>query len=181
MPLPELERVKELAVKSGFTRVGDLRVDTIRVREEVRAACADNVCRAYGSNWSCPPACGSLAECEARIRGYKTGLILQTTGLLEDSLDYESMTRIAGEHEDHCAAFAEAVKALCPSSLLLGAGACKRCKTCTYPDAPCRFPDRMITSMEAMGMVVSDVCKDNHLPYYYGPNTITYVGCALLR
>jgi hypothetical protein len=34
--------------------------------------------------------------------------------------------------------------------------------------------------MEGYGMVVSDVCRDNALPYYYGPNTITYTACALL-
>jgi hypothetical protein len=34
--------------------------------------------------------------------------------------------------------------------------------------------------MEAMGMVVSDVCRANNLPYYYGPNTLTYVGCVLV-
>jgi hypothetical protein len=35
--------------------------------------------------------------------------------------------------------------------------------------------------MEALGMIVSDVCKDNNLPYYYGPNTLTYVGCVLIE
>jgi predicted metal-binding protein len=55
------------------------------------------------------------------------------------------------------------------------------CKTCTYPDAPCRFPEKMSASMEALGMVVSDVCKDNNLPYYYGAGTLTFVGCVLLE
>jgi predicted metal-binding protein len=55
------------------------------------------------------------------------------------------------------------------------------CKTCTYPDAPCRFPEKMSASMEALGMVVSDVCKDNKLPYYYGAGTLTFVGCVLLE
>ncbi|MDR0628659.1 MAG: DUF2284 domain-containing protein [Treponema sp.] len=34
----------------------------------MRDVCAVNKCMAYGTNWSCPPACGTLEECEARIR-----------------------------------------------------------------------------------------------------------------
>ena len=34
---------------------------------------------------------------------------------------------------------------------------------------------------EAYGMVVSEVCKKNDIPYYYGPGTLTYVGCVLVE
>jgi predicted metal-binding protein len=63
----------------------------------------------------------------------------------------------------------------------MGAGACGRCEHCTFPDKPCRFPDKMTASMEAYGIVVSDVCQSNNLPYYYGNNTLTYTGCVLLE
>jgi predicted metal-binding protein len=177
------EQLRTIALSCGFSHVGDLRVDTIRTREEVRATCAINTCRAYNASWSCPPACGTLAECEARIRIYRRGILLQTTGALEDSFDYEAMTRIGGEHQEHLAAFNRHLCALSPDAraidaLLLGAGACRRCETCAYP-VPCRFPEEAFASMEAYGMVVSDVCQDNGLPYYYGPNTLTYVSCAL--
>lgn len=179
-------RLRELALGCGFTYAGELRTDTIRVRPEVRDTCATGKCNAYGKSWSCPPACGSLEECERRIRGYGGGLILQTSGALEDSLDYEGMTQISADHAKHLRAFQEALLALYPTPeadapyLLLGAGACKNCEQCSYPDSPCRFPHRMFVSMEAMGMVVSDVCQANDLPYYYGPNTLTYVGCVLV-
>ncbi|MDR3337463.1 MAG: DUF2284 domain-containing protein [Treponema sp.] len=175
------EKIKQLALASGFTHTGPLDVDTIQIREEVRAACAENKCKAYNSNWSCPPACGTLAECEAMLRKYKNGFILQTTGVLQDTLDYEEMLEIGKDHGKHIAAFREEINVLYPDSLLLGAGGCKRCEKCTYPGSPCRFPNEMIHSMEAFGMVVSDVCKNNDLPYYYGPNTLTYVGCILIE
>jgi predicted metal-binding protein len=177
----KFEAIRDLALDCGFSHVGELDVATIRVREEVRETCAENKCRAYGKNWSCPPGCGTLAECEARIRKYSRGVILQTTGTLEDSLDGEMMMQIAQEHGAHFEAFGEKIKALYPDSMLIGAGSCMRCETCTYPDAPCRFPAKLTSSMEALGMIVSDVCKDNHLPYYYGPNTLTYVGCVLIE
>jgi predicted metal-binding protein len=176
-----MPRLRELALDCGFTGAGELRTDTIVIRKEVRDACAAGKCGAYGKNWSCPPACGTLEECEERIRQYPGGLILQTTGGLEDSLDYEGMARIGEEHGEHLRAFRKELGILySPAAyLLLGSGACKNCGQCGCPGSPCPFPGEMIVSMEAMGMVVSDVCKANSLPYYYGPNTLTCVGCVL--
>jgi predicted metal-binding protein len=176
-----LDAVKALALECGFSRTGPLDVSVIRVRQEVRDACAENKCGAYGTNWSCPPACGTLEECEARLRRYRRGLILQTSGVLEDALDGEAMMEIGQNHRRHLEDFGDKLRGLFPKAMLLGAGACTRCKKCCYPDSPCRFPGRMVVSMEAMGMVVSDVCKDNGLPYYYGPATMTYVGCVLVE
>ena len=65
--------------------------------------------------------------------------------------------------------------------LPIGAGCCTKCKVCTYPDAPCRFPDQAFSSMEAYGMLVTQVCKANGLEYYYGPCTIAYTSCYLLE
>ncbi|MDR2632231.1 MAG: DUF2284 domain-containing protein [Treponema sp.] len=178
--MSEREYLYALALDCGFSHVGNLDVRTLRVYREVRDSCEENKCRSYRSNWACPPGCGTLAECEQQIRRYPRGLILQSTGTLEDSLDYEAMERIARDHGKHLDAFRERIQSLYPSCLMLGAGPCTRCTACTYPHEPCRFPQQRLSSMEAMGLLVSEVCKDNKLPYYYGPNTLTYIGCVLL-
>lgn len=36
-----------------------------------------------------------------------------------------------------------------------------------------------MSSMEAYGLFVSRVCKDNDVPYYHGPGTIAYTACVL--
>lgn len=176
-----LEELKQLALDCGFNHVGELRSETIEMHPEAREACAENKCRAYGKNWNCPPGCGTLEECEARVRAYKRGLIIQTTGELEDSMDYEGMMELAKNHKEHFDRFAEEVRKAYPGSLILGDGACSRCKECTYPDAPCRFPQLQSSNMEAYGMIVSEVCKRNDIPYYYGPGTLTYVGAVLVE
>jgi predicted metal-binding protein len=177
----QLEQVTDLALNCGFSHAGPIDADTIRLRTEVRDACAVNKCGAYNTKWSCPPGCGTLEECEVRIRKYKKGILVQTTGILEDPLDYDTMTQTGKDHADHLEAFTEAIKKIYPDSMIMGSGGCKRCEKCTFPDKPCRFPDKMTASMEAYGMVVSDVCKDNNLLYYYGQNTLTYTGCVLLE
>jgi predicted metal-binding protein len=175
----DTDSLKTIALDAGFSYADALDVASLRPREEVREMCAVNKCGAYGTNWSCPPACGTLDDCAAWLKAYPHGLILQTTGQLEDSFDYEGIERLQKEHAEHMAAFAQKIRPFMFGALLLGAGACRRCKTCTYPAAPCLFPDELCSSMEAFGLVVSDVCRDSGIPYYYGPGTLTFVGCVL--
>ena len=165
----------------GFTNVARLDPATIELRGEVRAMCASGKCRMYGRSWSCPPACGTLEKLRARISGYREGILVQTVGQLEDSMDGEGMMEAEAQHKAHFSDMHDLLLQDYPDLLAIGAGTCTRCKTCSYPDAPCRFPDRMTSSMEALGMLVLDVCKANGLTYYYGPNTIAYTSCFLLK
>lgn len=169
-----------LAKEFGFTAACALDPAGIELREEVRAMCAEGVCGAYDHNWTCPPACGTLDECRARVAKYQRGIIVQTTGELEDAMDYESMQDIGKRHNEQFRAMTARVRELFPDALALGAGGCRICKTCSYPDEPCRHPDQAVSSMEGYGMLVSEVCRDNDIPYHYGTNTLTYVGCYLL-
>lgn len=166
---------------SGFTNVARLDPATIELRKDVRAMCASGKCRMYGKSWSCPPACGTLEEQRARIARYREGILVQTVGQLEDSMDGEGMMEAEAQHKAHFEALHERLRKDYPDLLACSAGTCTRCKTCSYPDAPCRFPERMTSSMEAMGMLVLEVCKANGLNYYYGPNTIAYTSCFLLK
>lgn len=175
------EELKALALECGFDHVGELNADTIQLRTEVREACEVNKCQHYGKNWVCPPACGTLEECGEKIRKYKGGLILQSTGELEDSFDFEGIMELGDRHRESFGKFADEVKKQYPDALLLGDGACRKCKKCTYPDEPCRFPDSQFSAMEAFGMLVSEVCQLNDIPYYYGAGTLTLVGCILVE
>ena len=176
----DLEYWKEKATECGFSHVGELDVDTIVLRKEARDACAENKCHNYGKNWSCPPGCGTLEECDAKIRKYKRGLLVQTTGEI-DSLDFDGFMELGKNHGEAMKKFAEMVRREIPGAMVMGASACMGCKQCTYPDAPCRFPKKAIPSMEAYGLVVSDVCTLADTPYYYGEKTLTYTGCILFK
>lgn len=181
MTLAELQPWIDAALAAGFTAAAPLDCKTITLKPEVRAMCAVNNCGKYGTNWSCPPGCGELSECTARINGYQNGIIVQTMGTLEDALDYEGMMAIAAQHAKAFQEFLPVLRKAFPEMLPIGTGACSRCESCTYPDAPCRFPEGAISPMEAYGMVVSDICQANGLPYYYGKNTLAYTGCYLLK
>jgi predicted metal-binding protein len=172
-------KLVDLAFECGFTNACAVYPPEIKVHRRVRDTCADNKCGAYGNNWACPPACGTLEDCEDRIHGYKSGIIMQTTGLVSEKRDMDEMLKIGYKHSEHIAAFSETALPEYPYSMILGWGSCRICESCTYPFAPCRFPKKMICSMEAYGMIVSDVCLSGGIPYDYGEGTLTFVACFL--
>lgn len=173
------EMIQKIAEEAGFTHFGPLDPGTIQLKPEVRQMC--QACRMYDKRWSCPPGCGELDECSARVNQYTRGILVQSVGELEDSMDYEAMMETEATQKERFEKMYAKLRALDVDVLALGAGCCKQCSECTYPNEPCRFPKRMVSSMEAYGMEVAAVCKANGLPYYYGQNTIAYTSCFLFR
>lgn len=170
-----------IAEEAGFSKCGKLELSSLVFMPEVRDMCRADLCHSYGKNWCCPPACGTIEEAAARAKNYSFGILVQTIGETEDDFDYEGMQAAADKHDKHFACMLKMLRELGYEVWALGAGACKLCTVCTYPDAPCRFPNEAYFSMEASGLWVSKICELSSLPYYYGKNTITYTGCFLLK
>ena len=175
------EQLAKLAEEAGFTAWASLDVSTIDLKPEVRDMCAVNSCGQYGKRWSCPPGCGTLEACTEQLKDCTHGILVQTYGDIEDGFDFEAMMEIESDHKTHFSEMQEALRSAGVDLLALGAGCCTVCAKCTYPDEPCRFPQKMVSSMEAYGMVVLEVCKANGLTYYYGPDKMAYTSCFLLR
>ncbi len=171
--------LKELAKQCGFTVAEDLDPATLKFLPEVREMCAADRCQQYNKSWACPPACGTLEEMTEKAKRYSKGIIVQTVGDREDSYDFEAMMEIARQNGESFVKLADALVDAKIDCFPMGAGGCRRCKKCTYPDAPCRFPDKLFSSMEACGLNVSSVCAANGVTYNYGPQKMAYTCCVL--
>ncbi len=178
----DYDALTKTALENGFTNAGPLDVSTLEFLPEVRDMCASDRCQMYGKNWACPPACGPLEEMRERVKQYSRGLLVQTVGQLEDSLDWDAIQETSAEHEKNFQRLWEVLGKQYPGMLAMGAGTCTRCNPCAYVEGkPCRFPDRLMYSMEASGLFVSKVCTDNGMKYNHGPNTVAYTACFLLE
>lgn len=173
------EQLLQIARDSGFETVAELDVSTLKALDDVRDMCEVNTCGMYGARWSCPPGCGEISECEAKMKQYAHGILVQTVGDIEDSLDFEGIMEVKENHDTRFKACVEKLREQVPDLLPLADGACTICSKCTYPDEPCRFPDKSLSSMEAFGLFVSDVCRKNDVAYNYGPGKMCYSGCFL--
>lgn len=169
-----IEKAKEI----GFDTAASLDPKSMIAREDVRSMCAADKCGAYNKNWTCPPACGSVEECQKRMQSYERGILLQSVGHAAKTIDSRCYRETERRHVDNFYAFAEEIRKQYPDALCLGAGGCRVCRQCAYPEA-CRFPEKAMSSMEGYGLFVTQVCRDAGVPYYYGEKTITYTACVL--
>ena len=144
----------EKAFELGFDQAVPLDVTKLIPRRDTRDMCAADQCRAYGKNWTCPPYCGSVAECAYR--------------------------RTEQRHMEQFHCLAKLIRQEYPDALCLGSGGCRICEKCAWPEA-CRFPEDACSSMEGFGLFVTQVCRDHGVPYYHGERTITYTACILIR
>ncbi len=166
---------------AGFTNAAYLDPQALEFLPEVRGMCEANRCGAYQTSWACPPACGTLEELAAKIRSFPYGILLQVTGRMEDDYDIDTIERTERDCKTALDRLAEQLRPQCRRIMPLTAGGCSRCPTCTYPDAPCRFPERMYPSLEACGLFVSRECERAGIPYYYGPQTMTFSAAILIE
>ena len=82
------------ALELGFSAAAKLNIETLQPRQDVRDMCAADKCRAYGKNWTCPPYCGGLEACREKMHSYRQGILLQTVGQTEKTVDTKAYRRI---------------------------------------------------------------------------------------
>ena len=170
----------DLMHKIGVFQYGFVKTTSIRFLQEVRKMCEVNTCQQYGKTWACPPAIGTVDECRQKIQAYDTMLLFSVKYDLEDSFDYEGMKEGMAHFKQICRALHEALEPHLESFLILSNEGCDLCESCTYPNAPCRFPNRSHGSLEGYGILVSEVAKQAGIHYINGANTVTYFGALLL-
>lgn len=172
--------ITDIIEACGFEQTGHCSTEEVEANTLVRDMCASGKCQMYDHNWACPPACGDIDHFQNEISSRETCYLVQTVGQLEDSFDIEAMEETEHTHKERVLKMNDLVKEHFPEALVLSAGACTVCPTCSYPDEPCRFPGKRMTSMEAAGIWVSDLCTRAGIPYNHGPNTMAYTSCVLI-
>ncbi len=156
-----------------------IHVSRIPFDNEVRKLCEQNMCGKFGQSWTCPPASGTVEELQRRLTGFSHFLIFYKVYNLEDSFDWEGMMQSVKDFQSKILRLQKHIKIKHenPDFIILGAGACQVCETCTYPlQADCRFPEEALFSVEAFGIDVMKMMKDNGMKYNNGSNTVTYIG-----
>jgi predicted metal-binding protein len=166
------------AKEMGFDAAAFVDPQMLIAREDVRAMCTADKCGAYNKNWTCPPACGTIEDCQKKMQKYENGILLQSIGHMSKAVDSKCYRETERRHMQNLVAFAEEIRKQYPNALCLGAGGCRVCRQCAYPQK-CRFPEKAMSSMEGYGLFVTQVCRDAGMPYYYGERTITYTACVL--
>lgn len=174
-----IDKLKKVILETGFYETGVVDIATLQYYPEIRRICEGNTCRGYGTSWACPPAVGTLEECKQRVEQYSNMLLFTGRFEIEDSFDFEGMSDSMFRFKEMVEQLDRAIENILNPYQLLSNEGCGRCESCTWPDAPCIFPDRLYHAIEGYGFQVGQLAEQAGVRYNNGRNTITYFGALL--
>jgi len=134
----------------------------------------------YGTTWACPPAVGTVEECKKSCLSYEEFLMIATVNEVADIENMELTLATRKEHEAITAQVAKLMKEQGADIKVLSTEACTICDKCTYPNAPCRFPERMFPCVESHGILVTDLAEKCGIEFFNG-NIVTWFSVILFR
>ena len=152
----------------AFVKTGQISFSR-RVREVCRTECPR-----YGTSWSCPPAVGSVEECRDRCLAFENCFVFSTIAEVADTEDMTRTLPTRMAHEEVTRQVVRIFKGRFKEVLALSAESCGICEKCTFPDKPCRHPDKMFPCVESYGILVTEMARKGGLTYQGGAGTITW-------
>lgn len=147
--------------------------DELEFSDRVRWICAHE-CPMYNTTWACPPAVGTVEACRARVMSFREGLMIATITEVHDIADIQATLATRADHEAITREITELIKERSTDTLTLSTEACAHCAKCTWPDAPCRHPDRMFPCVESHGILVTNLAEKHGIDFLAGSNLVTW-------
>ena len=176
---PEAAAMQRLLMEAGFQEAGVIPVSGLAFHDDVRVQCEKNLCGCYGTSWACPPAVGTPEECRQRVLEYRYLHLFSKAYVAVYSRDMSGILANMRDFKKTAWDLGKKLKGVGGKHLILSNESCGRCKECTYPDAPCRFPDELQHSIEGYGFYVAELCKQADIKYINGTGAVTFFGAVL--
>lgn len=155
--------------------------ENISIEERVRLICQQE-CERYGSTWACPPAVGSLEQCEKRIKSYPKGIFFSSVAEVSDLMNMDEMLLSRKDHEILTTEVGKFLQDEGHEIYILSTESCDLCDPCAYIEGkPCRHPDKMHPCLESHGVVANAIVEEQQMEYNLGGNTILWFSLVLFR
>jgi len=144
-----------------------------------RELCARNLCGAYGMTWGCPPGIGTEKECLRAIGNFSGAAVLIKKFDNVDLKDKKLIEKLGAAHQDVCRKFVNKLREERHNAMALADGGCRYCKKCSCPDEPCGFPDQMVPSISAYGIMMDEYMRSNNIDFEFEKDAMTLYGLIL--
>ena len=157
-----------------------IKTEDLVFSDRIRWIC-EHECPMYNTTWACPPAVGSVEECRARCMAFENGLLIATITEVSDIANINETLATRAPHEEITRQVLALVKEQAQEAMVLSTEACAVCEKCAWPDAPCRFREKMFPCVESHGIVVTDLAEKSGIDFYAEGNLVTWFSLILYR
>lgn len=176
-----IEKFEEFISQYPIYEYRILDTEEINIAERGRIICQIE-CPRYGTTWACPPAVGTLEECEKRIKSYPHAVFFTSVAEVSDLMNMEEMLSTRHAHEELTTKVGEYLNKQGYETFILSTESCDICDRCAYLDGePCRHPDRMHPCLESHGVICHEIVEKHQMEYNIGGNTILWFSMVLYR
>ena len=133
----------------------------------------ENECPMCGKTWACPPAVGTVEQCQKKCMSYQNCLMISTIVEVNDISDIDEALATRPDHEQITAEVRDLMRQQGVEPYILSTEACAVCQRCAYLDGqPCRHPERMHPCVESHGI---------NLIHFISKSTFSSILCADLQ
>ena len=149
--------------------------------DRIRFICQQE-CPMYGKTWACPPAVGTVADCEEKCRSYNGCLLISTIAEVSDIADISQTLATRPAHEEITNQVGELLREQGVDPYILSTEACTLCERCAYLDGqPCRYPEKMHPCVESHGINILPLLEELGLQFQYGENVVTWFSLLFFK
>lgn len=149
--------------------------------DRIRWIC-EHECPMYNKTWACPPAVGSVQECQARCMEFDEALLITTITEVSDIANIEETLSTRAPHEEITRQVLALVWQQAEKTLVLSTEACAICDECAWPNGSCRFQEKMFPCVESHGIVVTDLAEKAGIDFFAdGGNLVTWFSLIFYR
>lgn len=151
-------------LETGLRLIGMDRLKEFYFPEKFLPYCRQ--CPNYNARWSCPPYDKPLP----RLEDYAGACLLSVKAVYDRETREETKgaqaveavyRRVVGQAKLLAEDWALEQQARYPGSLALSCGGCRRCQRCARQEGlPCRYPEKLRFSLEAMGFDVAGIAEN---------------------
>ena len=85
------------------------------------------------------------------------------------------------EHEEITASIEKFIRSQGTDCMALSTEYCDICEHCAYPEAPCRFPEKMHPCLESHGIIVSELAEKFSMDFTLSPTEILWFSLIFLK
>lgn len=164
--------IEKMIAEYPVYQYGFLKTSELVFEERVRHICKRE-CSRYGTSWSCPPAAGTVAECQKRCKQFEEVLVF-TTLAETDAENLEAGLETRKGHEQLVHEIRSRLAASGEDTMTLSSDSCAICDTCTYPDKNCFHPDKMLPCIESHGILVTAAAEKLEMDFYFDRQTVLW-------
>ena len=175
-------RYRSLAQELGFREAGFLSVKDIPFRHEFRQFCVDNLCGQYGANYSCPPACGTPEEMEARAAAFQEAVVLRSEWPAGRDGGMEGVKSYKQQHNRWTREFVARCREADGPSLVMAGGCCGLCDPCHMRQGdPCPHPEAVWSCLSAYCVDVAALAQAAGIHFCWDPSQVSFYSVYLIH